>query len=85
MKIFPVFHISLFLSSNPDSGLLGQKFINEAESKNTKERILIREKGEKEGKKTWKFDKILDVQTKMNIITASNENITPLYGNRPKT
>jgi hypothetical protein len=61
MKIFPVFHISLLLLSNPVPGLLGQKLINEAESKNTKERILTRENGEKKGEKTWEFDEILDV------------------------
>jgi hypothetical protein len=61
MNIFPVFHISLFLSLHPDSDLPDQKFINEAESKNTKERILIRENGEKKGKKTWEFNEILNV------------------------
>jgi hypothetical protein len=52
MKIFPVFHTSLFLPSNPVPGLPGQKLINEAKSRNTKERILTREDGEKEGEKT---------------------------------
>jgi hypothetical protein len=61
MKIFPVFHISLFFSSNPDSSLLGQKFINEAEVRNTKGRILTREDGEEKGEETWEFDEILDV------------------------
>jgi hypothetical protein len=61
MKIFPVFHTSLFLPLNPVSGLPGQKFINEAELRNTKERILTREDGEEEGEETWEFDEILDV------------------------
>jgi hypothetical protein len=61
MKIFLVFHTSLFFLLNPVSSLPGQKFINEAESRNTKKRILTRENGKKEGKKTWKFDEILDV------------------------
>jgi hypothetical protein len=52
IKIFPVFYISLLLPLNPVSGLPGQKLINEAESRNTKKRILTRENGEKEGKKT---------------------------------
>jgi hypothetical protein len=61
MKIFPVFNISLFLLLNPDSGLSGQKLINKAKSRNTKERIFTREDGEEEQKKTWEFDEILDV------------------------
>jgi hypothetical protein len=61
MKIFPVFHTSLLLPSNPVPGLPDQKLINEAELKNTKERIFTRENGEKEGKKIWEFNKILDV------------------------
>jgi hypothetical protein len=61
MKIFPVFHISLFFPLNPVFGLLGQKLINEVELKNTKKRILTREDGEKEGENTWEFNKILDV------------------------
>jgi hypothetical protein len=52
IKIFLVFYILLFLPLNPDSGLPGQKLINEAESKNTKERILTREDGEEEREKT---------------------------------
>jgi hypothetical protein len=51
MKIFPVFYTSLFLSLNPDPDLPGQKLINEAESKNTKERILTRENGKEEKEK----------------------------------
>jgi hypothetical protein len=61
MKIFPVFHTSLFLPLNPVSGLPDQKLINEAKLKNTKKRILTREDGEKEKEKIWKFDEILDV------------------------
>jgi hypothetical protein len=61
MKIFPVFHTSLFLLSNPVPGLPGQKLINEAESRNTKGRILTRENEEKEEEKTWEFNKILNV------------------------
>jgi hypothetical protein len=61
MKIFPVFHTSLFLLLNPVPGLPGQKFINETESRNTKERILTRENGKKKEEKIWKFDEILDV------------------------
>jgi hypothetical protein len=61
MKIFLVFHTSLFFSLNPVSGLPGQKLINEAESRNTKKtNTHPRERGKK-GKKTWKFDEILDV------------------------
>jgi hypothetical protein len=61
MKIFPVFHTSLFLPSNPVSSLLGQKLINEAKLKNTKGRIFTREDEEKKKEKTWKFDEILNV------------------------
>jgi hypothetical protein len=61
MKIFPVFHISLFFPLNPDPGLSGQKLINEAELRNTKERTFTRENGEKEEEKIWKFNEILDV------------------------
>jgi hypothetical protein len=61
MKIFPVFHISLLFPLNPVSGLSDQKLINEAKSKNTKKRIFTRENGEKEGKKIWEFNEILDV------------------------
>jgi hypothetical protein len=61
MKIFPVFHTSLLFSLNPVPGLPGQKLINEAESRNTKERIFTRKDGEEEGEEIWEFDEILDV------------------------
>jgi hypothetical protein len=61
MKIFPVFYTLLLFPLNPVSSLPGQKLINEAESRNTKERILTREDGKEKKEKTWEFDEILDV------------------------
>jgi hypothetical protein len=51
IKIFPVFHMSLFLPLNPDFGRRGQKFINEAELKKYKRtNIHPRERGKKRRK-----------------------------------
>jgi hypothetical protein len=60
MKIFPVFHNSLLRPATEEGGLPGQDKINEAESKNTKGRILVRDDGIEEVEERWEFEGILD-------------------------
>ena len=60
VRIFPVFHNSL-LKPKPDAkGLPGQDRINEAESRNTRGRVLEREDGTNEVIVKWEFDDLLD-------------------------
>ena len=61
MKIFPVFHTSLLRAKHSDTGLPGQKEINEAESRNIRGRILEREDSTEELVERWEFEAILDV------------------------
>jgi hypothetical protein len=60
MKIFPVFHTSLLRPYTSMPGLPGQDRINEAESRNTRGRVLEREDGTNEVVERWEFEGILD-------------------------
>ena len=60
MKIFPVFHNSLLRPKSDAKGLPGQDRINEAESKNTRGRVLEREDGTEELVMKWEFESLLD-------------------------
>jgi transposase InsO family protein len=61
VRIFPVFHNHLLRPKDPRAqGLPGQAAINEAESRNTRGRVLEREDGTMEPVEKWEFEKILD-------------------------
>lgn len=60
IRIFPVFHTSLLYKKTDSTGLVGQDTINEAESRNTRGRILEREDGTDEVVETWEFENLLD-------------------------
>lgn len=60
MKVFPVFHTSLLRPRPLTEGLPGQALINEAESKNTRGRILERDDETDEIVEKWEFEDLLD-------------------------
>ena len=59
-RVFPVFHTSLLRPWEAGRGLPGQRAINEAESRNTRGRVLEREDGAEDLVEKWEFEKILD-------------------------